>query len=98
MPGTAGSNPFIALARKKGAYSAEDMTDDAVAVLDALGWEQAHIFGASLGGVIAQRIALRHPGRVRSDVSTMAMPRSTAGRAGARHLRFGPRSRAPPHH
>ena len=65
------------------------MTDDAVAVLDALGWEQAHIFGASLGGVIAQRIALRHPGRVLSVVSAMAMPSDTTGIAGARHVRFG---------
>ena len=62
MPDTGGSNPFVALARKRGAYSSEDMTDDAIAVLDALGWERAHIFGASLGGIIAQRIALRHPG------------------------------------
>ncbi len=65
------------------------MTDDAVAVLDALGWEQAHIFGASLGGVIAQRIALRHPGRVLSVVSAMAMPSDTTGIGGARHVRFG---------
>src|SRR5260221_2456841 len=65
------------------------MTDDAVAVLEALGWEQAHIFGASLGGVIAQRIALRHPGRVLSVVSAMAMPSDTTGIAGARHVRFG---------
>ena len=35
MPDTGGSNPFAALARKRGAYSSEDMTDDAVAVLDA---------------------------------------------------------------
>jgi pimeloyl-ACP methyl ester carboxylesterase len=51
----------------------------AVAVLDALGWEQAHIFGASLGGVIAQRIALRHPGRVLSVVSASAMPSDVSG-------------------
>src|ERR1700684_4162667 len=64
MPDTGGSNPFAALARKRGAYSSEDMTDDAIAVLDALGWERAHIFGGSLGGIIAQRIPLRHPDRV----------------------------------
>ncbi len=68
MPDTGGSNPFAALVRKRGAYSSEDMTDDAIAVLDALGWDRAHIFGASLGGVIAQRIALRHPDRVLSVV------------------------------
>ena len=45
MPDTGSSNPFAALARRRGAYSSEDMTDDAVAVLDALGWKRAHIFG-----------------------------------------------------
>ena len=44
MPDTGASNPFAAVARKRGAYSAEDMTDDAVAVLDALGWDAgAHL-------------------------------------------------------
>jgi pimeloyl-ACP methyl ester carboxylesterase len=37
------------------------MTDDAVAVLDALGWDSAHLFGHSMGGQLAQRTALRHP-------------------------------------
>src|ERR1700723_3284361 len=50
MPDTGRANPFVALARRRGAYSSEDMTDDAVAVLDALGWQGAHIFGGSLGG------------------------------------------------
>ena len=89
MPDTGASNPFAALARMRGAYSSEDMTDDAVAVLDALGWERAHIFGASLGGVIAQRIALRHPDRVLSVVSAMATSSDAAGIRGARHIRFG---------
>ena len=89
MPDTGGSNPFAAVARKRGAYSSEDMTDDAVAVLDALGWDRAHIFGASLGGVIAQRIALRHPDRVLSVVSAMAMPSDTSGIGGARYVRPG---------
>jgi len=77
------------VARKRGAYSSEDMTDDAVAVLDALGWGQAHVFGGSLGGVIAQRIALRHPDRVLSVVSAAATSSDVAGIRGARHLRFG---------
>src|ERR1700733_5695888 len=89
MPDTGASNPFAALARKRGAYSAEDMTDDAVAVLDALGWERAHIFGGSLGGIIAQRIALRHPDRVLSVVSAMAMPSDAVGLRGGRYVRFG---------
>ena len=89
MPDTGSSNPFAALARKRGAYSAEDMTDDAVAVLDALGWERAHIFGASLGGIIAQRIGLRHPGRVLSVTSAMGMPSDAVGIKGGRYVRFG---------
>ncbi len=89
MPDTGGSNPFAALARKRGAYSSEDMTDDAVAVLDALGWERAHIFGGSLGGIIAQRIALRHPERVLSVTSAMAMPSDAVGIKGGRYVRFG---------
>jgi pimeloyl-ACP methyl ester carboxylesterase len=89
MPDTGGSNPFAALARKRGAYSSEDMTDDAVAVLDALGWERAHIFGGSLGGIIAQRIALRHPDRVLSVTSAMAMPSDAVGIKGGRYVRFG---------
>ena len=64
MPGAGPGNPFAAVARKRSAYTSEDMVDDAVAVLDALGWDRAHVFGASLGGVIAQRVALRHPDRV----------------------------------
>ena len=55
------------------------MTDDAIAVLDALGWKQAHLFGASLGGIIAQRIALRHPDRVLSVVSAAGIPSDTSG-------------------
>jgi pimeloyl-ACP methyl ester carboxylesterase len=89
MPDAGGSNPFLAVARKRGAYSAEDMTDDAIAVLDALGWPQAHIFGASLGGVIAQRIALRHPDRVLSVVSAMAMPSDVSGLGTGRFIKFG---------
>jgi len=89
MPDTGGNNPFAALARKRGAYSSEDMTDDAIAVLDALGWERAHIFGGSLGGIIAQRIALRHPGRVLSVTSAMGMPSDAVGIKGGRYVRFG---------
>ena len=89
MPDTGGANPFVALARRRGAYSSEDMTDDAVAVLDALGWERAHVFGASLGAIIAQRIALRHPDRVLSVVSAMGMPSDAVGIKGGRYVRFG---------
>jgi pimeloyl-ACP methyl ester carboxylesterase len=50
-------------------YTLDDMADDAVAVLDALGIGRAHVLGVSLGGAIAQFVAIRHPDRVASLVS-----------------------------
>ncbi|MFJ5927724.1 alpha/beta fold hydrolase [Kitasatospora sp. NPDC092948] len=84
-------HPVAALLRRTApAYRAEDLTDDAVAVLDALGWPQAHLFGHSLGGLVAQRTAIRHPDRVLTLTSSAAMP-SDAGPLGAlRHVRPGP--------
>lgn len=49
-----------------GHYSLEQMADDAVAVLDRVGVDRAHVVGASMGGAISQIVAFRHPDRVRS--------------------------------
>ncbi len=45
-------------------YTGADLVTDAVAVLDALGIERAHVVGLSMGGGVAQRLALEHRGRV----------------------------------
>ncbi|GFG63263.1 alpha/beta hydrolase [Mycobacterium kubicae] len=52
--------------RSKAPYTLEDMADDGAAVLDHLGIEQAHIVGASMGGMIAQVFAARHAERTKS--------------------------------
>ncbi|MGH3770086.1 MAG: alpha/beta fold hydrolase [Pseudonocardiaceae bacterium] len=55
-------------------YRLEDMADDAVGLLDALGLDRAHVIGASFGGMIAQTMAITHPHRVRSLTSIMSTP------------------------
>lgn len=53
-------------------YLLSDMAEDAVAVLDAVGLASAHVVGASMGGMIAQTLAIEHPERVRSLTSVMS--------------------------
>jgi pimeloyl-ACP methyl ester carboxylesterase len=56
----------------KAPYSLDDMADDAAALLKTLGIDRAHIVGASMGGMIAQLVAIRHPEVTKSLTSIMS--------------------------
>jgi pimeloyl-ACP methyl ester carboxylesterase len=79
-------------------YRLEDMAQDAVGLLDALGVDRVHLVGASLGGMIAQTMAITHPERVRSLTSLMSTPwigiGSPTPEARAALLAPAPRNRA----
>ena len=55
---------FGSSSRPAGSFSVADMANDVVAVLDAAGIRRAHVIGASLGGMVAQELAIAHPERV----------------------------------
>jgi pimeloyl-ACP methyl ester carboxylesterase len=53
-------------------YTLSDMADDTVYLMEALGIDRAHVVGASMGGMIAQTLAIRHPDRLLSLTSIMS--------------------------
>jgi pimeloyl-ACP methyl ester carboxylesterase len=77
------------LRRTTPAYAAEDLANDAAVVLDALGWRRAHVFGHSLGGLVAQRIAIRHPDRILSLTTSSAVPSDVKGIRVLRYVQLG---------
>lgn len=73
-------DPLVALfrrSRRPVPYTGDDLADDGIAVLDALGWPSAHVCGLSLGSMLAVSMAARHPERVRSLVSLSGGGRGT---------------------
>ncbi len=83
-------NPWRAqLGRSTPVYSALDMLDDAIAVLDAVGWPSAHVMGGSLGAGLAQAMALMHPGRVRTLISCMGLPADASPIRSLSYIKFG---------
>ncbi|SNY64093.1 alpha/beta hydrolase fold [Paractinoplanes atraurantiacus] len=65
----------IAAAREMMPYTLSDMAGDGIGLLTALGIERAHVVGASMGGMIAQRMAIEHPSRVLTLTSTAGIAR-----------------------
>lgn len=61
-----------------GPYTMAGYASDAVAVMDAYGWDQAHVVGYSFGGMVAQELAIRYPGRV----DRLVLGATSAGGAG----------------
>ena len=89
------------------AYSMADYADDACALMGELGIERAHVVGVSFGGMVAQELGLRHPGRVDRLVLACTSPGGAGGasfpfheidhlkgEARARHLTPQPFTRA----
>src|SRR5258708_21989104 len=97
--GTGGS------ARSGFAYRMSDLADDAAAVIEAAGLPSAHVFGISMGGMIAQELAIRRPERVRTlalGCTIASWPKGTAPSFGTNlarlllNLRRVPPPRTPP--
>jgi pimeloyl-ACP methyl ester carboxylesterase len=82
-------NPFRVLfsGSRKPVYTASDMVDDGLAVMDALGWDSAHLCGVSLGTGLALATAVLHPQRVRTITAVAGGPSGKLSLL--RYVKFG---------
>lgn len=73
-PADVGAAFMQAMARKPvtSPYKLDDMAADAIGLMDTLGIQRAHVVGASMGGMIAQIVAAKYPGRTQSLISIMS--------------------------
>ena len=90
FPSSQRESPWRALlGGTKLVYTTLDMLDDALAVMDALGWESANVMGGSMGGALAQALAVCHPSRVRSLISCMSVPADSGSLQLLSYIKFG---------
>ena len=74
------NSAWVFLHRDAAPYRLEDMADDAAAVCGAVGWESTHVVGHSMGGMIAQTLAITNPTRVRTWTCISSTPALRLGR------------------
>ncbi|HWP66898.1 MAG TPA: alpha/beta fold hydrolase [Candidatus Limnocylindria bacterium] len=76
-------------AKPAGPYTIHEMADDAIGLLDHLDVRRAHVLGLSMGGMIAQELALRHPARVNRLVLAATFPEPDADIERTREFTLG---------